>query len=144
MDFRQSPQPTPRWLVFARAGLVAVVLLLLWGLRPAIAQVTEVPGTPGPISSVPGVPNPAPRATLILRADTLLLIGADGRERFAIAEDGSVELSGAATIDFSPTMEARSAGAPTAYVRVRMGGRLFVLQLLADPEAVDRGPGGAR
>lgn len=140
MDFRQSPQPTPRWLVFARAGLVAVVLLLLWGLRPAIAQ----PVGPPPTDVGPGGPAPATKASLILRADTLLLIGADGRERFAIAEDGSVELSGAATIDFSPAMEARSAGSPTAYVRVRMGGRLFVLQLLADPEAVDRGPGGAR
>ncbi len=145
MEFRETHH-TPRWLVAARIGLVAMLLVLLWSLAStAGAQITSVPGQPGPISSVPGIPGPAPRAQLVLRHDSLLLIGADGRERFAIADDGTVELSGAATIDFSPGMTARGAGEPAAYVRVRLGGRVFVLQLLTDPDAVDeRGPGGAR
>lgn len=127
-----------------RTTRMFVACLALIGLfLLAVSRYAHADGPGGPIGVGPGGPGPAPRAQLVLRHDSLLLIGADGRERFAIADDGSVELSLGATIDFSPAMAAPIAGPPAAYVRVRMGGRLFVLQLLADPDAVE-GPGGGR
>lgn len=125
--------------------LLAFSLALIGLFLLGVSRYSHADGPGGPISTGPGGPAPAPRAQLVLRHDSLLLIGADGRERVAIAEDGTLEFSGAATIDFSPAMAARGAGAPAAYVRVRMGGRLFVLTLLTDPDAVDvdrPGPGG--
>lgn len=131
-----------------RTTRMLVACLALIGLfMLAVSRYAHAEGPGGPIGVGPGGPGPAPRAQLVLRHDSLLLIGADGRERVAIAEDGSIEFSGPATLDFSPAMAARGAGGPAAYVRVRLGGRLFVMQLLTDPDAVDEhkpGPGGPR
>lgn len=128
-----------------RTTRMFIACLALIGLfMLAVSRYAHADGPGGPPPGVgPGGPGPVPRAQLVLRHDSLLLIGADGRERFAIADDGTIELSLGATIDFSPAMAARAAGEPAAYVRVRMGGRLFVLQLLTDPDAVE-GPGGGR
>lgn len=96
----------------------AVIGLVLWSANiPAQVSAPERPGL---------------RVQLVLRSDALQLFGADGRELFAIAEDGTVELSGDATIDFSPAMRAAVTGPLAGAIRVRVGGKLYTLQLFED------------
>lgn len=121
-----------------RLALGILLGLALWAVNaPALAQPGGIGCAPRPGGCAPELP--ANRVQLVLRADALLLTGADGVERFALAGDGTVELSGTATIDFSPAMQTFAIGTPAGAIRVRVGGRTYLLQLFEDGAC---GPGG--
>lgn len=104
-------------------GLLIGTLLFLIG-TPAFAQDASRP----PITSLPGAPYPRPVvAGLVIRADRVQWITASGAEAFAIAEDGTVELSDAATIDYAVTMRGPPPGAHAGTVLIRVGGALYVM-----------------
>lgn len=87
----------------------------------------------GAQDSAPEYPGPGPRVQLIVRADSLRLTTPGGRDLFAIAEDGSVELSGGAMIDFSPSSFVATGREGEGFVRVRIGGRNYRIRVYDDP-----------
>jgi hypothetical protein len=100
------------------AGLLIGTLLFLIG-TPAFAQ--------DPGSGSGWSPNLGSRAGLVIRADRVQWITASGAEAFAIADDGTVELSGGATIDYAVTMRGPPPAALAGTVLIRVGGALYVM-----------------
>lgn len=109
-------------------GLLIGTLMFLIG-SPAFAQ--------DPGSGIGTSPNLGSRAGLVIRADRVQWLTTGGAEAFAIAEDGTVELSGGATIDYAVTMRGPPPGALAGTVMIRVGGALYVMpyyQLGADSQ----------
>lgn len=121
---------------YVMAGVLVGALLFLIG-QPAFAQDYQ-----GPITSVPGFPaQPSvPRARLIVHSQGMLLLGFDGRLRFELADEGTIEFSEFATVDFSPMMRAQRYGPLVDAVRVRVGGKSFVVPLYEDLDLVPEIP----
>lgn len=133
---RPDVQPRPRWLPPTRwiiVGVLAAGALLATALQ-AKAQVTEVPGSPGPITQVPGTPGPGQRAQLLLRSDGLVLTF-DGKVKLEITDDGTIEFSDSATIDLSPTMVTSNSGFFYAWAWIKVGGQYRLIPTFSPPDA---------
>lgn len=110
------------------AGPFIGALLFLIG-TPAFAQ--------NPIPRGP-VQHDRPVARIVVATDTLQLYAADGREKVALTPAG-IEFSDTATLDFSPYMLGQRFGDLKALVRVRVNGRVYVLQAFEDLDVAQRG-----